>query len=64
MNPKNNPFDAEEFVNSIGAIGELAGALMASLLQNGFTRDEAMSLVSTMMVELLSGGMSNRRRDE
>lgn len=64
MSPKNNPFDAEEFVNSIGAIGELAGAFMSSLLQNGFTRDESMSLVSTMMVELLSGGTSNRRPDK
>lgn len=64
MNPKNNPFDAEEFVNSIGAIGELAGALMASLLQNGFTRDESIGMVSTMMVELLRNGASNRKSDE
>lgn len=64
MNTKNNPFDAEDFVNSIGAIGELAGALMASLLQNGFTRDEAMQLVSKMMVELLCGGMTNRKNEE
>lgn len=64
MNPKNNPFDAEDFATSIGAIGELAGALMASLMQNGFSREESMRLISKMIVELLCGGMSNHTHDE
>lgn len=64
MNPKNDIFDAEEFVNSIGAMGELAGAMMTSLMQNGFSRAESMSLVSTMMIELIRGGASNRKTDE
>ena len=63
MNPKNDIFDAEEFVNSIGAMGELAGAMMTSLMQNGFSRAESMSLVSTMMIELIRGGASNRKTD-
>lgn len=43
-------------VNGIGALGEMAGMLLKSLTQNGFTRSEAVSMAKDMMIEMIKMG--------
>lgn len=44
-------------VNGIGALGEMAGMLVKSLVQNGFTRTEAVSMTKDILIELIKSGM-------
>ena len=44
-------------VNGIGALGEMAGMLVNSLAQNGFTRTEAVSMTKDILIELIKSGM-------
>ena len=44
-------------INGIGAFGEVAGILVASLTKNGFTRSEAVSMTKDILIELMKSGM-------
>lgn len=44
-------------VNGIGALGEMAGMLVKSLVQNGFTRAEAVSMTKDILIEMIKTGM-------
>lgn len=44
-------------VNGIGALGEMAGMLVKSLAQNGFTRTEAVFMTKDILIELIKSGM-------
>lgn len=44
----------EQFINAIGAIGDIAGILYKSLMSNGFSRVEAMDITKTMLIEFLN----------
>ena len=48
-------------INGIGAFGEVAGILVASLTKNGFTRSEAVSMTKDILIELIKSGMRGVR---
>lgn len=40
----NNPNPVEKLINAIGALSEVCAEMMNRLMQNGFTREEALYL--------------------
>lgn len=52
----------EEFVNSVKALGETAGVLLESLIENGFRREEAVQITNIFILETLRN--SQRRSEE
>ena len=63
-NFETNNEKVKEIVNAIGSLGEMCGIFLASLLKNGFTREEAIFLVQHYMSTTLSGGFRNNQEDE
>ena len=43
----------EDFVTAIGATGEFLGAMRKTLMENGFTREEACSMCSNLLVSII-----------
>lgn len=52
----------EAIMNSIGAVAEMAGFMMAQLEKNGFTHEEAVATASKMVVAMLTN--AGRKDDE
>lgn len=44
----------KNLINGIGAMCEMAGLLRDNLIKNGFTRDEAVAIVNSFIVETFS----------
>lgn len=42
----------QEFLTAMGAIGEISALLRDILIKNGFTREEAVSIVSQIFAEM------------
>lgn len=56
--------DLKDFINAIGAMGEMSGALRDSLLHAGFTREEAVSITKEVLIKSMTfGGTSDRGKD-
>lgn len=51
-NNANNKF--QEFISTIGMMGELAALIRDVLIKNGFTREEAVKIVSDMISTLFT----------
>lgn len=45
------PEKLKELLNSMGMLGELCSILRDSLMRNGFTREEAVSIVSAVVAK-------------
>lgn len=52
-NDKNIQQKLEELALGIGAMGELLGAIRSSLITNGFTREEAVAMCTSILSTLL-----------
>lgn len=50
----NDDFCAENIVNALGSVGEMAGVFYKSLLKNGFEKEDAMDLVRVFVTITLS----------
>lgn len=48
------PNELRNFLNAVGAMGELAGALRDSLMRAGFTREESVLIVKDVLVKMMS----------
>lgn len=44
----------EDALNAVGAMGELAGVMLKTLTNNGFTRQEAVEIVAKYLIALLT----------
>ena len=51
-----NEEQVEEIRNAIGASCEIAGLYLVELMANGFTREEAVSMVLDIIESLILGG--------
>lgn len=51
-------------INSIGALAELSGIFLKELLRNGFTREESVTIISSMISSSLFSGPTNSNNGE
>lgn len=51
--------ELSSFINSIGAIAEMSGVMLKELLRNGFTREEAVTIISDFLTAMISREQSN-----
>lgn len=51
----------DELVTSIGATGELLGALRITLINNGFARDEAVYMCAQVLIGMTTGNKGGER---
>ena len=54
-----NNDDLKNLINGIGAICEMAGVLRDNLIRNGFTREEACRMVTSVLSEAFRSPKSN-----
>lgn len=54
-----NNDDLRNLINGIGAICEMAGVLRDNLIRNGFTREEACRMVTSVLSEAFRAPNSN-----
>ena len=49
-------------IDSIGAVAEMSGVFLKEFLRNGFTREEAVFMISEITTSILSGG--NKKKEK
>ena len=54
--------EINKLLTAIGAMGEYLGLLRETLMKNGFTREEAVSMCTYAMVAMTTGG--NKKEKE
>lgn len=59
-----NENNVNQFINGIGALGETAGMLVGSFMNNGFSREESIGLAKDILIAIFVNGNSKEKKDK
>lgn len=59
-----NNDDVAMFVQGIGALGETAGLMRTSFIQNGFTRAEAVQMTTSLLISIFTPTRNEGKQSE
>lgn len=59
--PTMNENNVNQFINGIGALGETAGMLVGSFMNNGFSREESINLAKDILIAIFVNGNKEKK---